>query len=154
MHTHTHTQRKKEREREREKHTDTQKHIQRNTPARTDIDTHTHTRTHTHIVCTKLIHTNIHVSAAGLEEQRAVLVWKSKELFWFDLHLDFTQTLNCCSTLTLTLSLGTDLGGFDLVAGAAAPAGEVRQRLALLPVHTRMHLAPPLLTHDRGCGRE
>lgn len=42
------------------------------------------------------------------------------------------------------------LGGFDFVAGAAGPAGQVRQHLALLPIHARMHLAPPLLGHN-GC---
>lgn len=42
------------------------------------------------------------------------------------------------------------LGGFDLVAGAAGPAGQVRQHLTLLSVHTRLHVAPPLLGYDGG----
>lgn len=49
---------------------------------------------------------------------------------------------------------GTHLGGLHFVATTAAPAREVRQDLALLPIEARLHLAPPLLQHDGGWGRE
>lgn len=42
------------------------------------------------------------------------------------------------------------LGGFDFVASAAGPASQVREDLTLLSVHTRLHLAPPLLSYNGG----
>lgn len=48
---------------------------------------------------------------------------------------------------------GTYLGRLHFVAATAAPAREVGQHLALLPVEARLHLAPPLLQHDGGWGR-
>lgn len=48
------------------------------------------------------------------------------------------------------LLLSRDLGGLDLVASAAGPASQIRQNFTLLAIHTRLHLAPPLLSDDRG----
>lgn len=44
------------------------------------------------------------------------------------------------------------LGGFDLVSTAAAPPRQVREHLTLLPPQTGLHLTPPLLQDDGGCG--
>lgn len=44
------------------------------------------------------------------------------------------------------------LGGFDLVSTAAAPPGQVREHLTLLPQQAGLHLTPPLLQDDEGCG--
>lgn len=44
------------------------------------------------------------------------------------------------------------LRGLDFVPRDARPAGEVGENSALLPHETRLHVTPPLLTHDRGCG--
>lgn len=44
----------------------------------------------------------------------------------------------------------TNLCGLDFVACAAAPSCEVWEDLALLTLHTRLHLAPPLLGYDGG----
>lgn len=46
------------------------------------------------------------------------------------------------------------LGGFDFVARAAGPPGQVRQDLALLSVHARLHLAPPFLGYDGSWGQQ
>lgn len=48
------------------------------------------------------------------------------------------------------MGLSGHLGGLDFVACAAAPAREVRENLALLALHTRLHLTPPLLGYDGG----
>lgn len=51
---------------------------------------------------------------------------------------------------------GAYLRSFDLVPRRTAPALQVREDFAFLPVKARMHLAPPLLLHDggwRGQGR-
>lgn len=50
--------------------------------------------------------------------------------------------------LDRTYGRSSHLGGFDFVARAAGPPGQVRQDLALLSVHARLHLAPPLLGYD------
>lgn len=39
-------------------------------------------------------------------------------------------------------------GGFDFVASAAGPTGQVRKDLTLLPIHTWLHLTPPLLGYN------
>lgn len=44
------------------------------------------------------------------------------------------------------------LGGFDLVSTAAAPPRQVREHLTLLPEQAGLHLTPPLLQDDGGCG--
>lgn len=44
------------------------------------------------------------------------------------------------------------LRGLDFVPRDARPAGEVGENSALLPQETRLHVTPPLLTHDRSCG--
>lgn len=45
------------------------------------------------------------------------------------------------------IRLPCDLGRLDFVSCTAAPAFEIRQHFTLLPVHARMHLAPPLLSN-------
>lgn len=46
--------------------------------------------------------------------------------------------------------LSGHLCGLDFVARAAAPSCEVREDLALLTLHTRLHLTPPLLGYNGG----
>lgn len=60
------------------------------------------------------------------------------------------QARTCTCTQTYKDRHFSHLGGFDFVASAAGPASQVRQDLTLLSIHTRMHLAPPLLGYDGG----
>lgn len=49
---------------------------------------------------------------------------------------------------SVALLLSGDFGGFDFVASAAGPTGQVRKDLTLLPIHTWLHLTPPLLGYN------
>lgn len=53
----------------------------------------------------------------------------------------------CIKTIEHRLDY-SHLRGFDFVASAAGPAGQVRQDLTLLSVHAGLHVAPPLLSYD------
>lgn len=50
------------------------------------------------------------------------------------------------------MSLPGYLGGFDFVSGAAAPSRQVREHFTLLAQQAGLHLTPPLLQDDGGCG--
>lgn len=71
--------------------------------------------------------------------------------------LQMSSPLCCVSNSTAVYciwsrweELSGHLGGLDFIASAAAPACEVRENLALLALHTRLHLTPPLLGYNWG----